>query len=87
MDITEFTIGAPHRWRLYEDMGQGTANTMVYPVHVKWNMKTFYRTRDVEVLGKEGTFTCFADATNLWQCGSAAGPRKDGTTQEIMVKK
>jgi hypothetical protein len=87
MDITEFTIGAPHRWRLYEDMGQGTANTMVYPVHVKWNMKTFYRTRDVEVIGKEGTFTCFADATNLWQCGSAAGPRKDGTTQEIMVKK
>jgi hypothetical protein len=87
MDINEFTIGAPHRWRLYEDMGQGTANTLVYPVHVKWNMKTFYRTRDVQVTGKEGTFTCFADATNLWQCGSAAGPRKDGTTREIMVKK
>jgi hypothetical protein len=87
MDITEFTIGAPHRWKLYEDMGQGTANTLVYPVHVKWNMKTFYRTRNVQVTGKEGTFTCFADADNLWQCGSAAGPRKDGTSQEIMVKK
>ncbi|MBV9469259.1 MAG: hypothetical protein JOZ57_08430 [Abitibacteriaceae bacterium] len=87
MDITEFTVGTPHRWRLYEDMGQGTANTLVYPVHVKWNMKTFYRTRNVQVTGKEGTFTCFVDATNLWQCGSAAGPHKDGTTQEIMVKK
>lgn len=87
MDMAEFTIGAPHRWRLYEDMGQGTANTLVYPVHVKWNMKTFYRTRNVEVTDKEGTFTCFADADNLWQCGSAAGPHKDGKTQEIMVKK
>jgi hypothetical protein len=86
MDITSFTIGAPHKWRLYEDMGQGTANTLVYPVHVKWNMKTFYRTRDVQVTGKEGTFTCFADADNLWQCGSAAGPRKEGISQEIMVQ-
>ena len=86
MDITSFTIGAPHRWRLYEDMGQGTANTLVYPVHVKWNMKTFHRTTNTQVTGNEGTFSCFADADNLWQCGSVAGPRKDGTSQEIMVK-
>jgi hypothetical protein len=86
MDITEFTPGAPHRWRTYIDMGQGTPNTLVYPVHVKWNMKTFYRWRNVQVTDKEATFTCFADATNLWQCGIATGPNKDGKTQEIVVK-
>ena len=87
MDITSFSIGAPHRWRLYEDRGQGTANTMVYPVHVKWNTKKFTRTRNDVVTGQEQTFTCFADADNLWQCGQATGGvRKDGTKQEIMVK-
>lgn len=87
MDITAFTIGAPHRWKLNEDMGQGNLNTLVYPVHVKWNMKTFYRTRNVQVTDKEQMFTCFADTTNLWQCGTAAGSHKDGKTQEIVVKK
>jgi hypothetical protein len=87
MDITEFKIFAPRRWILYEDRGQGAANTLVYPVRVKWNMKTFYRTRNVLTTDREATFTCFADITNLWQCGTAAGPRQDGKTQEIMVKK
>jgi hypothetical protein len=87
MDITEFTPGTPHRWRTYIDMGQGTPDTLVYPVHVKWNMKTFYRSRNVQVKDKEATFTCFADAVNLWQCGIATGPNKDGKTQEILVKK
>jgi hypothetical protein len=87
MDITEFTIGAPHRWRVYVDMGQGTANTLVYPVQVKWTMKTFYRTRNVLTTDKEGPFTCFADATSLWQCGSSTGSRKDGKVQEILVQR
>src|SRR5260370_40736308 len=85
-DIDEFTIGAPHRWRTYIDMGQGTANTLVYPVHVKYADKTFYRTRNVLQTDIEGTFTCFCDAVNLWQCGYASGPHKDGKTQEIVVK-
>ena len=87
MDITEFTPGEPHRWRTNIDSGQGTANTLVYPVHVKWNMKTFYRSRNVQVTDKEMTFTCFADAVNLWQCGFATGPNKEGKTQEFVVKK
>jgi len=86
MDITAMTIGAPHRWRVYTDMGQGEPNTLVYPVQVKWNMKTFYRTRTIVTTDREGPFTCFADATNLWQCGSSTGTRKDGKTQEILVK-
>jgi hypothetical protein len=87
MDITEFSIGTPHRWHLHEDLGQGSAATLVYPVHVRWNMKTFYRTRNVQVTDKESMFTCFVDTTNLWQCGSAAGPHKDGKTEEVVVRK
>lgn len=86
MDITAITIGEPHRWRVYVDIGQGAANTLVYPVQVKWNMKTFYRTRIIATTDREGPFTCFADATNLWQCGSSTGTRKEGKTQEIGIK-
>ena len=85
MDIIEFTPGAARRWRVYEDMGQGSLNTMVYPVHVKWNQKTFYRTRNLTITDKEGMFTCFVDNTNLWQCGRAAGPHQDGRSEEIRV--
>src|SRR5207253_10062022 len=87
MDITEFTLGAPHRWRTYIDSGQGTLNTLVYPVHVKYNYKKFYRSRNDQVTDKEMTFTCFADAVNLWQCGFATGPNKEGKKQEIVVKR
>src|SRR5439155_16117572 len=69
MDITDLVIGEPHLWRTDIDSGQGTSRTLVYPVHVKWNMKTFYRSRNIQVTDKEMTFTCFADALNLWQCG------------------
>lgn len=87
MDIVEFSPGAARRWILYQDQGQGTPNTLVYPVHVKYNVKTFYRSRNVVTTGKEMTFTCFADATNLWQCGFASGPNKEGKKEEIMVTK
>ena len=86
MDIIEFTVGAPHRWRVYIDLGQGEPNTLVYPVRVKWNMKTFYHTRNLQTTGEEAPFTCFADATNVWQCGSSSGLRKAGKKQEIMLK-
>jgi len=43
MDITEFIPGAARRRQLYEDMGQGSWNPLVYPGHVRWNQKTFYR--------------------------------------------
>jgi hypothetical protein len=86
MDITDFTLGAPHRWVVGIDSGQGTTNTIVYPVHVRWNMKTFYHSRNVQVTGKEMTFTCFADAVNLWQCGFATGPNREGITENIVVK-
>ena len=86
MDITSMTIGAPHRWRVYVDIGQGILSTLVYPVQVKWNMKQFYHTRIISTTDQEAPFTCFADATNLWICGGASGLHKPGKTQDIMVK-
>jgi hypothetical protein len=85
MDIANVTIGAPHRWVVYQDMGQGTAATLVYPAHGTWTTQTFYRTRNVLTTNREGSFTCFADATNLWQCGSSTGPNRPGSVQEILV--
>ena len=86
MDVTALTIGAPHKWRVREDLGQGTLNTLVYPLYVKWNQKTFYRTRNVLKTDLECQFTCFVDATGLWQCGHASST-KVGRTQEIAVRK
>jgi hypothetical protein len=86
MDIVEFAPGAARKWILYQDQGQGSLDTLVYPVHVKYNVKTFYRSRNAVITGKEMTFTCFADNTNLWQCGFATGPNKEGKKEEIVVK-
>ncbi len=86
MDIVEFSPGAPRKWILYQDQGQGALDTIVYPVHVKYNVETFYRGRDAVITGKEMTFTCFADKQNLWQCGFASGPNKEGKKEDILVK-
>ena len=87
MNLTEFTIGAPHKWRTYIDQGQGTLDTNVYPVHIKFDTKKFFYERNDEVVGREETVTCFADADNLWQCGWASGPHKEGKKQEYVVKR
>ena len=85
MDITGFAVGAPRRWEIYRDIGQGNANTLVYPIRVVWNQKTFYRTRNEQRTGVEGMYSCFVDKLNLWQCGHADGPNKDGKIQQIVV--
>jgi len=85
MDTTVFTVGAPRRWEIYRDIGQGEANTLVYPIRVAWNQRTFFRTRNEQRTGAEGMYSCFVDKLNLWQCGHADGPHKDGTVQQIVV--
>ena len=85
MNITSLTVGTPRKWRVYVDIGQGNASTIVYPLYVKWTLKTFYRTRNVLITGKEGTFTGFVDGNNLWNAGHAAGRSKEGVTQQVRV--
>lgn len=78
MDITAMTIGAPHRWRVYTDMGQGEPNTLVYPVQVKWNMKTFYRTRTIVTTDREGPSPASPTPRTS---GSAAAPPEHARTE------
>ncbi len=86
MDIVDFRQASARKWILYQDQGQGTLDTLVYPVLVTYNVKTFYRGRNAVITGKQMTFTCFADKFNLWQCGFATGPNHEGTKEDILVK-
>jgi hypothetical protein len=86
MDVTAIGIGKPHLWREKIDIGQGAEDTLVYPVRAIWNTRKFYRTRQIVTTGREGSFSCFSDADKLWQCGFAAGPSKDGRTEEVIVQ-
>lgn len=86
MDIVEFSPTAARRWNKNVDMGSAaTAGTMVYPVRVKWNQKTFYRSYNETQTGSERIFTCFVDG-DQWFCGSAQFI-KDGEKQQIKVIK
>ena len=86
MDIVDFKQAPSRKWILYQDQGQGTLDTLVYPVLVTYNVKTFYRGRNAVITGKQMTFTCFADKFNLWQCGFATGPNHEGKKEDILVK-
>jgi len=86
MDIVEFKPTASRRWILKEDRGSAaTADTIVYPIRVKWDQKTFYRSYNQTQTGNERIFTCFVDG-DIWYCGSAQFI-KDGEKQQIVVKK
>jgi hypothetical protein len=84
MDIAEFAPGAPHRWNKTTDSGAGgTIDTVVFPVRVVWNQKTFYRSYDEVQTGNARIFTCYVDV-DKWFCGSAQFIR-DGAKKQIPV--
>ncbi len=86
MDIVEFEPKASRRWIYNEDRGSGaTAQTIVYPIRVKWNQKVFYRSYNETQTGNERIFTCFVDG-DIWYCGSAQFI-KDGEKRQIKVVK
>jgi hypothetical protein len=85
MDMTQFSPGAPHRWNKNVDSGAGgTAETLVYPVRVTWNQKTFYRTYDETQKGNARVFTCYVDV-DKWFYGSAQYI-KDGAKTQTPVR-
>lgn len=85
MEISEFRPTASRRWNPREDRGSAaTANTIVYPVRVKWTLKTFYRTYNEVLTDREQIFTCFVDGDE-WYCGSAQ-LIKEGEKKQIQVK-
>ena len=84
MDITQFAPGVPHRWNKNTDSGAGgTIDTVVFPVRVVWNQKTFYRTVNDVQTNNARVFTCYVNV-DRWLCGSAQFIR-DGEKSQIAV--
>jgi hypothetical protein len=85
MDIVEFKPGPSRRWIEKEDRGSAaTPETLVFPIRVKWDQKTFYRSYNQIQTGNERIFTCFVDG-DVWYCGPAQFI-KDGEKQQTKVK-
>jgi hypothetical protein len=86
VDITQFAIGAPRRWNLRTDTGAGgTADTMVYPVRVKYTTKSFYREQNKVTSDREQLFACHVDV-GRWICGPDQ-VLKEGQQTRIQVIK
>jgi hypothetical protein len=86
VDISQFAIGAPRRWDLNRDTGfGGTADTIVYPVRVKFTKKTFYREQNTLITDREQLFACHVDL-GKWICGPDQ-VLKEGEKTQIQVKK
>ena len=85
VDISQFAIGAPRRWNLRTDTGAGgTANTIVYPVRVKYTTKSFYREQNKVTSDREQLFMCHVDV-GRWICGPGE-VLKEGDKNQIQVK-
>jgi hypothetical protein len=75
----------PRRWNPREDIAfAGTANSLVYPVRVKWTQKTFYRTYNQVTEDKEQLFTCYVEV-DKWYCGQSLLINQ-GETKQIQVR-
>jgi hypothetical protein len=86
VDISQFAIGAPRKWNLRTDTGAGgTADTIVYPVRVKYTTKSFYREQNKVTSDREQLFACHVDV-GRWICGPDQ-VLKEGEKVQIQVKK
>jgi ribosomal protein L21E len=87
MDIIELLPGVPHSWMERVDSSiDATADTMVYPYHVKWDQKNFYRTYNQIQTGNERNMSCYVTG-NEWFCGTTAGGNKEGVNKRVPVEK
>jgi len=86
VNISEFSVGAPRRWNLWTDTGiAATAETIVYPVRVKYSKKSFYREQNMMIADREQLFTCYVEMDG-WVCGPGQ-VLKEGEKRQIQVKK
>jgi hypothetical protein len=85
VDISAFSVGAPHRWNLYSDTGGGSPETLVYPVRVTFTSKTFYQEQNKLTADRQQLFECHV-TTGRWLCGpdEILNP---GAQSSILVKK
>jgi hypothetical protein len=86
VDVDSVDIGRSRKWVYQQDMGQGIADldTLVWPIDVRWTLKTHYRTR-THIVAQEDVFNCYVDAFSKWSCGLGAH-MKDISKRDVEVK-
>lgn len=85
VNISEFSTGAPRLWNRLTDTGiAATADTIVYPVRVKFTIKAFYREQNIVITDREQLFACYVEI-NGWVCGPGQ-VLKDGEKKQVQVK-
>ena len=86
VNITEFSVGRPRNWNLrIETRADGTMDTIVNPVRVKYKVKSFYRDQNKVTADREQLFACHVDV-DRWVCGPDQ-VLKEGQKSVILVKK
>ena len=74
------------KYRASIDTGaDGTTDTIVYPVRVKYTTKSFYRDQNKITTDREQLFACHVDV-DRWVCGPDQ-VLKEGQKSVILVKK
>jgi hypothetical protein len=84
VDISEFQIGSPRRWVVYEDRGNGKLGTIVYPIRTTWTWKHFERTYTT-VQTYVQVFNCNVNSFNNWECAPSTRI-KEGEIINIRVQ-
>jgi hypothetical protein len=70
VEISTIQIGAARPWRYSQDLGNGKAGTLVYPVKATYTVKTFYRTATEVEQGWIRILNFYVNAFGEWQIGS-----------------
>lgn len=70
VEISAVQIGASRPWRYSQDLGNGQAGTVVYPVKATYTVKTFYRTATEVEEGWIRILNFYVNAFGEWQIGS-----------------
>ena len=70
VEISTIQIGAARPWRYSQDLGNGKAGTIVYPVKATYTVKTHYRTATEVEEGWIRILNFYVNAFGEWQIGS-----------------
>ena len=68
VDIKQFKVGKPRLWNPYNDIGQGTRDTLVYPIKVtavqlEWTKGWVTERRWLRI------YDCYYSTLDEWRCG------------------
>lgn len=70
VEVTALKIGAPRAWSYKQDTGNGTKDTVVYPVKVTYTERTHYMTRTEVSENWIRVLNCYVNSFGEWQVGS-----------------